>query len=118
MALTGHIKIKPAGGGAGSGRSTKREGQEAEAIDLSCQDETGKAPTGSMGRSLGAGIAGNAAAVTDEPSELISSCLLKMQSILVDGKPEGGWSSDGLKRLREGVLNKLNFRCMQALFNK
>ena len=40
----------------------------------------------------------------------ISSCLLRLQSLLVDGKPEGGWKSEGLKALREEVTGFLGFK--------
>ena len=40
----------------------------------------------------------------------ISHCLLRLQSLLVDGKPEGGWKSEGLKALRQEVTGVLGFK--------
>ena len=40
----------------------------------------------------------------------ISRCLLRLQALLIDGKPEGGWKSEGLKALREEVAATLGFK--------
>ncbi|GAX75620.1 hypothetical protein CEUSTIGMA_g3064.t1 [Chlamydomonas eustigma] len=121
MALTGHIHIsslKASGAGSGTSAKQNRAGADAaEVLDLTSEDDkagtagtagTNKLPAGTVKKSMPAPV-GTAVNVVGDPSEMISSCLLQMQTILVDGKPEGGWSSEGLKGLREGVLDKLNF---------
>lgn len=40
----------------------------------------------------------------------ICTCLMRLQTLLADGKPAGGWKSEGLKSLREAVVRGLGFR--------
>ena len=67
-------------------------------------------------RSSHLGVEMNPAAIKDGEglesiAASISKCLVQLQTLLIDGKPSEGWKSEGLKSLREEVVQKLSFRC-------